>query len=121
MPRVRAVVGDSVPLQLTTPLGGLDEGFPGLQFGERRGDREVMAAVALDRRMLGPLYLRLEGAVGRSATGGDLLAASGWLGGVRGGLGLETVLGPVRAEYGVTSAGQTAFFLRFARWIPHGD
>lgn len=120
-PRLRVAAGDSVPVQLTTTLGGLEEGFPGLRFGELRGDREVMAGVAFDRRLAGPLFVRVEGAVGRQAVGGALLARSGWLAGARGGLALETVLGPIRAEYGATTTGRRAFFIRFARWIPHQE
>jgi len=118
-PRVRVMVGDSLPAALTTPLGGLEEGFPGLRFGERRGDREFFVGMALDRRLKGPLYLRLEGAAGRMTSGGVSVGPERWAVGVRGGLALETVLGPVRAEYGRTLDGRGAFFLRVARWIPH--
>lgn len=118
-PRVRVAVGDSVPLALSTPLGGLEEGFAGFRFGERRGDREVMAGLTADRRIAGPLFFRLQADLGRVGTGGPLLPRDGWVFGMRGGLALETVLGPMRIEYGANTAGRDALFVRFARWIPH--
>jgi hypothetical protein len=115
-PRVRLAVGDSLPLQLTFPLGG-EDGFPGLHLGERRGDREAMAGLLLVHPIAGPLVVRVEGAVGRSAIGGPVFGAGGWLAGVRAGVGAETPLGPVRFEYGVTSHGRGAVFVRLGRWF----
>lgn len=118
-PRLRVAAGDSLPLALTTPLGGLEEGFAGFRFGERRGDREAMVGLTADRRLAGPLFLRLQADLGRVGNGGPLLPRDGWVAGVRAGLALETVLGPMRIEYGANSDGREAFFVRFARWIPH--
>ena len=132
--QVRAGMGDALPAQLTFPLGG-DDGFPGLHLGERRGDRELSTALTLSRRFLGPLWLRLTGAVGRSAFArdpgtagvsprdpgfhviGPLFGGEGWLLGARVGLGTETPLGPVRVEYGWNDLGRQAVFLRVGRWF----
>lgn len=131
--QVRAGMGDALPAQLTFPLGG-EDGFPGLHLGERRGDRELFTALTLSRRVLGPLQLRLTGAVGRSAFDrdpgpaitprdpgfhviGPLFGAEGWLLGARVGLGTDTPLGPVRVEYGWNDLGREAVFLRVGRWF----
>jgi hypothetical protein len=115
-PRLRVAWGDSLPLQLAFPLGG-DDGFPGLHLGERRGDREVMAGLLVAEPVLGPLVLRVEGAVGRSASGGPLVNREGWVAGVRAGVGAETPVGPVRFEYGVATGGRNAVFVRLGRWF----
>ncbi len=115
-PRLRAAWGDSLPLQLAFPLGG-DDGFPGLDLGDRRGDHELMAGLLLAQPIKGPLLFRIEGAVGRSALGGPLVNGRGWLAGVRAGLGAETPVGPVRFEYGVATGGHDAVFVRLGRWF----
>jgi NTE family protein len=132
--QVRMGVGDQLPAQLTFPLGG-EDGFPGLRLGERRGDRELSTALTLSRRVLGPLRLRLTGAVGRSTFArdpgtagvtprdpgfhviGPLFGSEGWLLGARVGLGTDTPLGPVRVEYGWNDANRQAVFLRVGRWF----
>ena len=115
-PRARIGWGEDLPPQLTLPLGG-DDGFPGLHLGERRGDREAMAALQVAYSLAGPLLLQAEGAVGRTAAGGDLLGGDAWLVGVRGGIGAETPVGPMRFEYGVSTGGRSAVFVRLGRWF----
>ncbi|MEI2721798.1 MAG: patatin-like phospholipase family protein [Gemmatimonadales bacterium] len=140
-PHVRLGVGEQLPIPLTFALGG-DDGFPGLHVGERRGDREVFGALAISRPIIGPLRLRVLGAIGRTAIGstpttligltstdstptnGDLMrrprglfARGGWVAGARVGIGSDTPLGPVRVEYGWNDAGREALFLRVGRWF----
>src|SRR5688500_2761424 len=115
-PRARIGWGEDLPAQLTMPLGG-DDGFPGLHLGERRGDREAMAALQVAYPLVGPVLLQVEGAVGRTAVGGDLLGDDGWLTGLRGGIGAETPVGPMRFEYGVSTGGRSAVFVRLGRWF----
>jgi hypothetical protein len=115
-PRLRLGWGDRLPLQATFPLGG-DDGFPGLHLGERRGDRETFVSVLVTYGLKGPFVGRLELATGRSVLGGPLLDTEGWLAGARVGLGAETPVGPVRFEYGVTSGGRGAVFVRLGRWF----
>jgi NTE family protein len=124
--RIRLGIGETLPNGLTFPLGG-EEGFPGLHQGERRGDREVFASLALSRRVFGPLRLRITGAYGRTTFGGDSgIPASGgyaptdqqgWLVGARAGFGSDTPLGPVQVEYGWNDAGRQALYLRVGRWF----
>jgi NTE family protein len=115
-PRLRLGWGDRLPLQLRLPLGGND-GFPGLHTGERRGDREAMASVLLATPIKGPLLARLELAGGRTSSGGPFLNSSGWVAGIRGGVGVETPFGPVRIEYGFATRGREALFVRLGRWF----
>jgi NTE family protein len=143
-PRARVGIGERLPVVLTFPLGG-DDGFPGLHLGERRGDREAYASLALSRAVAGPLRLRVLGAVGRTAVGStpttligpksadedgivtnneDLVrrpsgvfSRGGWLTGIRVGFGSDTPLGPVQVEYGWNDAGREALFLRVGRWF----
>jgi NTE family protein len=65
----------------------------------------------------GPLVARMELAAGRSSTGGNLIDGTGWVSGVRLGLGAETPVGPVRFEYGLAEQGREAFFVRLGRWF----
>lgn len=130
---LRIGVGDQLPAQLTFPLGG-EDGFPGLHLGERRGDRELYTSLALSRRVIGPIRLRLTGAVGRTAFDrgpataitprdpgfavlGGLFGSEGWLFGARAGIATDTPLGPVRVEYGWNDAGRQAVFLRVGKWF----
>ena len=115
-PRLRLGYGDSLPPHLTFPLGG-EDAFPGLRYGERRGDREAMGALLLSHPLRGPVVLRIEGAVGRIGAGGPLLDRNRWVAGVRAGLGAETPVGPVRFEYGVASDGREAVFVRLGQWF----
>jgi hypothetical protein len=115
-PRLRLGWGEDLPLQATFSLGG-DDGFPGLHLGERRGDREAMASLLITYALKGPFVGRVELAGGRSAQGGPFINSDGWLAGARAGLGAETPVGPVRFEYGMTSGGRGAVFVRLGRWF----
>lgn len=116
IPRVRYGWGDGLPQQLSYTLGG-DEGFPGLHIGERRGDREAYASTTFTYQVLGPVVARLELAAGSMATGGDLIPANDWLIGARTGLGVDTPVGPIRAEYGFNSVHRGTVFIRVGRWF----
>lgn len=131
---VRLGIGRDLPAGETFALGG-DEGFPGLHLGERRGDREAFTSLALSRRIIGPLRLRLTGAIGRvvfdrnpaalsappdagfTPTGNGILGTDGVLIGGRVGVGADTPVGPVRVEYGWNDGGREALFLRVGRWF----
>lgn len=115
-PMARVGVGDRLPIQATFELGGPD-GFPGLQIGERRGDREALMQIQSMMRVLGPVGARLLLATGRSAVGGGLLNRDGWLLGARIGVGATTPIGPVAFEYGFASNGRRAAFIRVGRWF----
>ena len=115
-PRVRVGWGSALPLQATFPLGGSD-GFPGLHLGERRGDREAFASTLLTYPFVGPVLIRIELAGGSTAMGGTALPGRGWLFGARGGLGLETPVGPVHADYGYNSLHRGAVVVRVGRWF----
>ena len=115
-PRLRFGWGERLPIQATFPLGG-DDGFPGLHIGERRGDREALADLLLTYAITGPFVVRLELATGRSARGGPLVNSEGWVAGVRAGMGAETPVGPVRFDYGVSTGGREAVFIRLGRWF----
>jgi predicted acylesterase/phospholipase RssA len=114
-PRLMLGWGDGLPLQLGFPLGG-EDGFPGLHLGERRGDREVMLDLMLTAPLKGPLLGRIELAGGRTATGGALFGDDGWVGGIRAGLGADTPVGSVRVEYGYSTEGRGAVFVRLGDW-----
>jgi hypothetical protein len=116
IPRLRLGWGEDLPLQSTFPLGGTD-GFPGLHIGERRGDREVMAGLGLTFPLKGLLEGRVEFATGRTAFGGPLLGDEDWVGGVRGGIGANTPVGPVRFEYGYSTEDRGAVLVRLGRWF----
>jgi predicted acylesterase/phospholipase RssA len=116
VPQLRLGWGDDLPLQLGFPLGGAD-GFPGLHIGERRGDREAMLGLLFIVPLRGPLLARVELAAGRTGVGGGLLEDGGWVGGARAGLGADTPVGPVRFEYGHSTEGRGALFVRLGRWF----
>ena len=115
-PRLRYGWGDRLPSQLSYILGG-DEGFPGLHIGERRGDRESYASTLFTYRVIGPLLARVELAAGATAVGGDLVPRDGWIAGARAGLGVDTPVGPIRAEYGYNSMHRGTVFIRVGRWF----
>ncbi len=115
-PRLRLGHGNRLPLPATFSLGG-EDGFPGLHFGERRGDREALLGLMFSYDLLGPFLLRLEVATGRAAFGGGLLDSPGWMTGIRAGVGAETPVGPVRVEYGIANGGRDALFVRLGRWF----
>lgn len=134
-PRVRAGYGRNLPPGRYFNLGGSD-GFPGLHLGELPGDNELSVALTIRHRLVGPISLRMSGAVGRTAFGqtsfrddggqllagpgrhnsGGLLGSEGWLGGGRVGLDTATPLGEIRVEYGVNSLGRSTAFFRVGRW-----
>ena len=116
IPSVRAGWGTDLPLQLTFPLGGTD-GFPGLEFGRIRGDRELSGKLGFAWRLVGPLDLRVEGAAGRARYGGSLFDTGRWEYGGRIGLGAATPLGPVRVDYGIARTGEDGFFIRLGEWF----
>ncbi|HEV2292126.1 MAG TPA: patatin-like phospholipase family protein [Gemmatimonadales bacterium] len=115
-PRLRAGIGDSLPLQLTFPLGG-DDGFPGLHIYELRGDREAFGSLTVAVPVAGSLELRAEAATGQAAFGGGGMAIDDWHLGGRIGLGITTPLGPARLEYGVTRDFRNQVLLRVGRWF----
>ncbi len=115
-PRVIVGWGQDLPLESQFPLGG-DDGFPGLHLTERRGQREALLEMGAARPIRGILFARVTAVVGRSAAGGSLLGSDGWLAGVRAGLGVDTPLGPVRAEYGRNTEGRGALLVRVGRWF----
>ena len=115
-PRLRAGIGDSLPLQLTFPLGG-DDGFPGLHIYELRGNREAFGAVAVAIPIVGPVQLRAEAATGQAAFGTSGMDLDNWHLGGRVGLGVATPLGPARLEYGVTRGFRNQVLLRVGRWF----
>lgn len=115
-PRVRLGWGASLPLQLGFPLGG-DDGFPGYHIGERRGDREAMAALLSTVPVRGPLLGFVEVASGGTGAAVARFVDGGWTMGVRVGLGAETPVGPVRFGYGLGLRGRNALFVRLGRWF----
>jgi len=108
--------GERLPLETTFPLGGMD-GFPGLNIGERRGDREALASLLFTRRLLGPVELRLSGESGQTAVGGAVIPEGRWETGGRFGLGADTPLGPIRVEYGVSRGGRNGALVRLGDWF----
>lgn len=115
-PRLRAAWGRDLPAHQGFVLGG-DEGFPGLQRYELRGDREVAATLQTTFRVAGPLDLRLLVAAGRIATGGSLLEGEDWRTGARVGVGVETPIGPIHFETGWGTGGRKASLVRIGRWF----
>jgi len=115
-PILRIGWGRRLPLQYRFQLGGTD-GFPGLHIGELRGDREAMAGAAVTIALKGAVVLVVEGAAGRSASGGALLNSSGWIAGGRAGIGADTPIGPMRFDYGFASGGRQALRVRLGRWF----
>jgi len=121
-PRLRAGwASDGTPLQSTFPFGG-DEGFPGLGLTERRGTQELLFALLLGGSVAGPVTLRLEAMTGAIGSGDGFLRrgpsyAGEWLVGLRGGVEVDTPIGPVRFEEGVNNTGRTAGLVRVGTWF----
>jgi predicted acylesterase/phospholipase RssA len=121
-PRVRFAWGsDGTPLQASFPLGG-DEGFPGLRLTERRGFQELLFGLMVRHPVVGPVALRVEGMAGAVGSGPGFLrrraAYDGeWLGGIRGGVEIRTLIGPVRLEEGVNTNGDWEGFVRTGTWF----
>jgi NTE family protein len=116
-PMARIGWGRHLPIHERFALGGELTGFPGLRYGERRGDREALVAVQGSWAVKGPVSLRFMAAAGRSADGGSVLEDDLWLAGGRTGVGLDTPLGPMALDYGVASDGSGALFFRVGRWF----
>jgi NTE family protein len=115
-PELRFGWGRRLPLMSTFMLGGSD-GFPGLNIGELRGDRELDARFTIARRLLGPVDLRLTAASGQVAFGGPTFPVGRWQAGGRFGLAADTPIGPIRVEYGVARNERNAFFVRLGEWF----
>ncbi len=115
-PGVRYGWGRRLPPQYQFPLGG-SEGFPGLQLGEFRGDRETLVRLDLSYRLVGPVRLTAEGASGLAGMGGDAFPHGSWRWGARLGLALTTPFGPVRIAYGRSTGDRSALFLRVGGWF----
>lgn len=127
-PRIRVAWGESLPIQLTFPLGASD-GFAGLRRDELRGDRESVAALAASYRLVGQLLLHAEVMAGEIAYNSYSVADSAdapptvvvptpdRVFGARGGLGAETPVGPIRLEYGLNSMRRHSVFVRLGRWF----
>lgn len=115
-PRASFGAGRDLPLAAKLVLGG-PAGFPGLMPGERRGDREAFAALAVAHPLIGPVYWRLEAGRGRTRVFGDstptfaAVEARGWVSGVDAGLAADTPLGPLTISYGISSGDRRVFKL----------
>jgi NTE family protein len=108
--------GRDLPLMNTFMLGGID-GFPGINIGEIRGDRELFAQFDVSRRVVGPLELKVSLASGRVTTGGATFPGGHWQVGSRLGVGADTPIGPIRVEYGAAKGGRNGFFVRVGEWF----
>ncbi|MEP6473890.1 MAG: patatin-like phospholipase family protein, partial [Gemmatimonadota bacterium] len=108
--------GRDLPPQLTLPLGG-SEGFPGVHYGELRGDREAMALAAVEHSIVRPVTVYLQGAAGQTANGGAAVPSGRWWVGGRVGLAVDTPLGPIRVDYGVTRDWRDLVTVRVGHWF----
>lgn len=115
-PEIRFGWGRHLPLMSTFMLGGSD-GFPGLNIGEIRGDRELYASFQVAHQLVGPVEMRLTAASGQAAFGGPTLPEGRWQAGGRIGLAAETPIGPIRVEYGVARHQRNGFFVRLGDWF----
>lgn len=108
--------GKDLPPQLTLPLGG-SEGFPGMRYATLRGDREAMALAFVDHPILRPVTLYLEAGAGQSALGGPAIPVGTWWVGGRIGVAVDTPLGPIRFDYGVTRDWRDLLTFRLGHWF----
>lgn len=115
-PFARLGWGEELPFSLGFWPGGYD-GFPGLRTGERRGDREVTAALDIQRPLAGRLSVRTLFAVGQTTLGGRIFPGGPWLLGARTGLNLDTRYGLVRVEYGWATHDHRAWLIRAGRFF----
>lgn len=113
-----AVVGEHLPLQSSAFLGGMNVGFPGFKIQELRGQQAATLAVQLSHPLVGPLNVQglVAGGALQSATYGVFRQATGYFG-ARGGVGVNTALGPVALEYGVNDRARGNLWLRFGEWF----
>jgi hypothetical protein len=74
-----------------------------------------MAALDVQRPLLGKLSFRALLAMGRTATDGPLIPQEPLLLGARAGLNLGTRFGLVRLEYGLATEHHRAVFIRLGR------
>ncbi len=116
-PSIRIGWGRHLPLHEQFALGGEMMGFPGLRYGERRGDREALVALQTSWVFKLPFSVRLLASAGRSAQHGPLLDTDGWIAGARAGLGLDSPFGPFAVEYGLATDGSGAVHFRAGRWF----
>lgn len=115
-PRLRGTVGETLPLQLTVPLGG-DDGFPGLHLYEVRGDHEAFGSFSAAVPFAGPVAITGEVAAGQAGSGSAAIALDNWRLGARVGLRISTPLGDARLEYGATRGFRDQILLRVGRWF----
>lgn len=115
-PELRFGWGRHLPLMSTFMLGGT-EGFPGLNIGELRGDRELFASFQVAHQLVGPVEARITVASGQTSFGGPTLPEGRWQAGGRIGLAAETPIGPIRVEYGVARHERNGFFVRLGDWF----
>jgi len=115
-PTIRFGWGRDLPLQRTFPLGGVD-GFPGLNIGELRGDRDTSAALVVERPLFGPLSSRVSVVSGQVASGGRTVPRGRWHTGGRLGVIAATPIGPIRVEYGITRDGRNGVLVRVGEWF----
>ena len=116
-PSARIGWGRHLPLHEQFALGGEVQGFPGLRYGQRRGDREALVSLQGSWVVKLPLTLRFLASAGRSGQYGPLLADDGWIAGGRLGAGVDTPFGPVILEYGLASDGSDVIYFRAGRWF----
>ena len=109
-------VGRDAPLTAWLPLGG-SEGFAGLRIGERLGRAEAAATAEVSRAVMGPVRLQHTLMGGQVATDPARPLDGAWLGGVRMGIGADTPIGPVRAQYGVNGDRRSQWYLRVGHWF----
>jgi len=89
---------------------------------DRRGFQELLFGLLARHPVVGPVALRVEGMVGAVGSGSGFLRRGSsyngeWLGGVRGGVEIRTLIGPVRLEEGVNSNGDWQGFVRTGTWF----
>jgi hypothetical protein len=115
-PGVRYGWGRRLPPQYRFPLGGAD-GFPGLQFGEVRGEHEALVRLTASVPVMGPLSVIAEAASGIADMGGDVFPAGEWRLGARIGLAVDVPFVPLQIAYGRSTGSRSALLLRVGRWF----
>jgi predicted acylesterase/phospholipase RssA len=115
-PHGRFAWGDNLPSQLQFVLGGSD-GFAGLHIGEQRSQRELSGGLIFLYPVSGPLALRIEPMWGASGGANGILPEGQVRSGIRVGLNLNTGLGPIRVEYGVSEGRRDGLLVRIGRWF----